>query len=91
MEFEWDPNKASANVRKHRGIRFADAIYVFDDEYATTIRDDSESEEERFAIIGMDSKARLLVVVFTYRGGNIRLISARRAEPHEAEQYQEQR
>jgi uncharacterized protein len=65
---------------------------VFDDPYAITITDDeSDPGEERFVTIGMGAAGRLLVVVYTWRGENIRLISARPAEAHEHDEYEAER
>ncbi len=86
MELEWDLRKARINLRKH-GIDFADAIDVLFDELAITIVDETASEE-RFVSIGEDSIRRVLVVVYTMRGGRVRLISARRATPRERGQYE---
>lgn len=86
MEYEWEPQKARTNRRKH-GIDFADAVTVFSDEIAITIPDEYP-DEERYVSIGMDALGRVLVVIFTWRGENIRLISARKAEKVELEQYQ---
>jgi uncharacterized protein len=66
MAPEWDPAKAKANLRKH-GVRFADAVTALEDERALSIREES-SNEERWIAIGMDSRARLVVVVYTWRG-----------------------
>jgi uncharacterized DUF497 family protein len=87
--FEWDDDsKAGINFRKH-GVRMPEAIPVFDDPYAITITDDeSDPDEQRFVTLGMGAVGRLLVVVYTWRGENIRMISARPAEPHECEQYE---
>lgn len=91
MSFEWDAVKAEENFRKH-GVRFAEAEPVFEDDFAVTIIDDeSDPNEQRFVSIGKGLKERLLVVVYCYRGGNIRIISARLAETHERTQYQEHR
>lgn len=88
MAYEWDSEKANRNERKH-GIRFADAIPALEDENASTVRDDeSDPNEERFVTLGMDALGRVLVVVFAYRGVTLRIISARRAEPLECEQYE---
>ena len=87
MAAQWDPAKARANFRKH-GIRFADAVTALEDEWAISIRDESE-EEDRWITIGMDSLARILVVVYTWREEHIRLISARPATRRESRQYQE--
>lgn len=86
-EFEWDSRKAAANVRKH-GIQFADAVAVMEDQRAITLRDDSAGEE-RWVTIGMDALARVLIVVYTWRGNTIRIISARPATPNESRQYLE--
>lgn len=87
MEFEWDPRKAAANLRKH-GIDFADAATVLYDELAVTVPDD-RANEDRFVTIGMDALGRVLVVVYTWRGERARLISARQATTRERRQYEE--
>ena len=88
MNYEWDPNKAKSNYMKH-GIRFADAVGVFEDENAITIEDDHQ-KEDRFIIIGRDFLSRILVVVYTFRDIVIRIISARRATARERKMYEEQ-
>lgn len=87
--FVWDEqSKAGINFRRH-GVRMPEAIPVFDDPYALTITDDeSDPSEQRFVTIGMGAAGRLLVVVYTYRGENIRIISVRLAESHEREEYE---
>ncbi|MEX2262491.1 MAG: BrnT family toxin [Bryobacteraceae bacterium] len=91
MSFEWDPNKAAANVRKH-AVQFSEALGVFSDDYAITINDDeSDPDEQRFVSLGMGIKGRVLVVVYCYSGENIRIISARIAGRPEREQYEAQR
>ena len=87
VAYEWDPKKAASNLRKHR-VDFADAVTVFEDDFAVTI-DDDEPEEKRFVTIGMDAFARILIVVYTWRGENIRVISARKADAEERRQYEE--
>ena len=82
---EWDPRKATANLKKH-GVDFADAATVLHDEHAITVRDD-EGDEERYVTIGMDALGNVLVVVYAWRGERPRLISARKATPQEREQY----
>ena len=65
---------------------------VFNDDFAITISDDeSDPAEQRFVTLGIGAKGKVLVVAYTYRGENIRIISARPAEPHERQQYEEQR
>jgi len=81
--FEWDAAKAKTNVRNH-GVRFEESRAVFDDPFAITIADDeADPPEERFVSIGMGALGRVLVVVYTYRGANVRIISARLAVAHE--------
>jgi hypothetical protein len=87
MAVEWDPAKAKSNFGKH-GIRFADAVTALEDISAISIRDESE-REERWVAIGVDCLARVLVVVYTWRGDDIRLISARQATPAERLQYEQ--
>lgn len=85
MNFEWDRGRADINLKKHH-IDFADAVTVFDDLNTITI-DDPDHDEPRFVTIGMDAYARLLVAVYTWRGENIRLISARKATKLEQKYY----
>jgi uncharacterized DUF497 family protein len=73
-------------------VRFPECLPVFEDDYAITVTDqESDPGEMRFASIGMGVKGRVLVVIYTYRGANIRIISSRLAEPHERTQYEERR
>ncbi len=88
MECEWDPAKAKANLEKH-GVRFADAVTALEDEMGLTTQDPS-SDEERWITLGLDATAQLLVVVYTWRGDRLRLISARKATPREEQQYKDQ-
>ena len=87
VEYEWDHKKATANLRKH-GIDFADAVTVLDDDNALTIIDPNP-EEDRFVTMGLDAQGRILVVVYTWREDNIRVISARKATQGERNQYEE--
>lgn len=87
MRYEWDAAKARANVLKHR-VRFSDAVEIFSDDRALTI-DDPHPDEPRFVSVGMDALARVLVVVYTWRGDAIRLISARKATRSERDRYLE--
>jgi uncharacterized DUF497 family protein len=89
--FEWDEeSRAGSNFRKH-GVRMPEAIPVFDDPYAITITDnESDPNEQRFVTLGLGALGRLLVVVYTWRGSNIRIISARPADTHERDQYEAQ-
>jgi uncharacterized DUF497 family protein len=86
VEYEWDDEKASANLRKH-GVDFADATLVLEDELAFTMRD-LHAEEERFVTLGRDPYGRLLVVIYTWRGERIRLISARETTSKERRDYE---
>jgi len=87
---QWDPEKADSNLKKH-GIDFADAVGVFEDEWALTIKEHYVGNEQRFVTIGMDFLSRTLVVVYTYRNNDIRLISARTATKREREIYERKR
>jgi uncharacterized DUF497 family protein len=83
---KWDYLKAATNLQKHN-VDFADAATALDDELAITIRAET-SGEERFVVVGRDALGRLLVVVYTWRGDRIRIISARKATPRERRQYE---
>lgn len=85
MLYQWDPDKADANLQKH-GVDFADSVSVFSDDLALTI-EDQRFEEERFITIGLDAFGRILVVVYVWRGDEIRVISARKATRTERQQY----
>ena len=87
MVYQWNRDKAATNLRKH-GVDFADAVSVFSDALATTILDE-RFDEERFVTIGLDAFGRVLVVVYTLRGDEIRVISARKATRQERLQYEE--
>jgi len=89
IHYEWDVNKAEANFRKH-GISFADAVHVFEDEYAITIEDENLNEI-RFITLGMDAKGRIIVVIYTFRREIIRVISARKATGSEKVEYNRDR
>jgi uncharacterized DUF497 family protein len=86
----WDLEKLRTNIEKH-GVRFPDAGTVLEDPRSITISDcESDPDEERLVTLGSNASGRVLVVVYTWRGGDIRLISARPAEPHEREEYENQ-
>jgi uncharacterized protein len=85
---EWDPGKARSNARKH-GISFADAVACLEDEGALTMRDLFSDDEERWVTMGLDVLGRVLVVIYTWRGENLRLISARKATARERRQYED--
>ena len=84
---EWDPNKEIINIIKH-GVHFSEAATVLEDEYALTI-EDILSNEQRFITLGVSDAGRILVVVYTYRGEVIRIISTRKATASERETYKE--
>jgi uncharacterized DUF497 family protein len=86
VEFEWDPAKALANMRKHK-VPFLVACEVFKDENRVERPGDSDDEdEERWIVLGRVEE-RVLTVVYTKRGARIRLISARRATRNEDRIY----
>lgn len=91
LRFEWDAAKGRANVRKHR-VGFEEAESVFFDERAQLLDDPDHSVlEERFVLLGLSDRFRVLVVVHAYREADavIRLISARRATRAERARYDE--
>jgi uncharacterized protein len=83
--FEWDEIKDRSNITKH-GIGFADATEVFTDPKQYTYRSSRHANEVRNVSVGM-ARGRLIAVIFTRRGNNIRVISARAARRAEREQY----
>lgn len=91
MKFTWDLRKAETNRRKH-GISFEEAAAVFLDENARLIADPehSDDEEDRFVLLGMSRRLRVLVVVHCYRemDEEIRIISARKADSTERKEYE---
>jgi uncharacterized DUF497 family protein len=88
VAFQWDPEKAAGNRRKHR-IDFADAVGVFEDPRALT-REDDHADEQRQVTVGLDFLGRVVVVCWTGRRKAIRIISARKASAAERRQYQEE-
>ena len=88
MEFEWDRAKAEQNLKKH-GVPFDEGVTAFYDPLAATFDDpDHSSGERRLITIGYSSQGRLLVVVHTEQGQNIRIISARPATAHERRNHE---
>lgn len=86
LTFEWDPAKALENERDH-GVTFEEASTCFSDLLSSTIHDPDHSDtEDRYVLLGISAQGRLLVVVHTERGDNIRIISARPANRREADQ-----
>ena len=89
LNFEWDEEKAKANFKKHR-ISFEEATTVFHDHFSITMPDPDHSEgEERYIDIGSSDNGRVLVVAYTERGSNIRIISCRKATLSERRLYEE--
>jgi uncharacterized protein len=88
MKFEWDPEKAMVNSAKH-AVTFLEASTIFGDPFELTILDPTHSTDElRFISLGTSVTGRLLVVAYTERGPNIRIISAREATPSERRRYE---
>lgn len=89
MDFEWDPKKATVNVKKH-GVSFEEAVTVFGDPLALTFLDPDHSENENRALtFGMSNTHRLLVVAHTSRDAKTRIINARLITKHERKIYEE--
>jgi uncharacterized DUF497 family protein len=85
-EYEWDDNKAAINLYDHK-VTFQQAIKALNDHFLVEWVDDPKDYgEERINLLGMCDGV-LLHVTYTERGENIRIISARRAEKHEQENY----
>ncbi len=89
LNFEWDEEKAKANLKNHR-VSFDEATTVFGDPFSITIPDpDHSTDEQRDIDIGSSDRGRILVVVSTERGTNIRIISCRKATPTERRRHEE--
>jgi uncharacterized DUF497 family protein len=89
LSFEWDESKAKSNLAKH-GVSFEEASTVFGDPWSLTIPDPVHSQgEERAIVPGQSHQRKLLVVVHTERGDNIRIFSARPAGRRERKTYEE--
>ena len=87
--FEWDKRKEKANIKKH-GVSFDEACTVFYDENAIQFFDPDHSEnEDRFIILGISFKLRIIVVCHCFRESDIviRIISARKADSDEENEY----
>ena len=90
IEFEWSESKSRANQKKH-GVSFEEAQSVFYDEFARQFYDGEHSEaEDRFILLGMSNRSRLIIVCHCERSGGetIRIISARRATAKERTFYE---
>lgn len=89
MEFEWNRDKAEANLSKH-GVSFDEAKTVFDDPVYVDFYDPDHSEDEdRYIIVGQSQQRRLLIVSYTERKNKVRLVSAREATRMEKDAYEE--
>ena len=87
--FEWDPEKAKKNIRKHE-VDFEEASSVFDDPMFITVLDEEHSDdEERYITIGLSNKNRLLLIAHTERNDVIRIISVRKVTKNEEKFYEE--
>lgn len=87
--FEWDPEKAAANLRAH-GVSFEEATEAFGDPLSLNMPDPKHSAaEERYVVLGLSRSGRLLVVSYGERGPRTRLISARLASRSERRRYEE--
>ena len=90
MEFEWDEDKAKANVKKHK-VDFGEAATVFGDFLSRTFPDPGHwLDEDRFITIGISDRGRVLIVSHTDRAERTRIISARKATPRERKVYEEE-
>jgi uncharacterized protein len=88
IRFEWDPEKARENLKKH-GVSFDEAATAFYDPLSATFDDPDHSEgEQRLITVGISSLGRLLVVAHTERGNAVRIINARPATAHERKKHE---
>lgn len=89
MEFEWNPDKAVANFKKH-GVPFTEAATVFGDPLSITFPDPAHSiNESRHITIGLSRNGRLLILAHTDRNKRLRIISAREATRKEKRFYEQ--
>jgi uncharacterized protein len=91
LRFEWDPDKAETNIRKH-GVSFSESCLVFADPFVLSFPDpDHSGDEDRWISLGVGGPGKLLIVVHTYRKRNgdeiVQIITARRATVRERRQY----
>ena len=93
IKFDWDKNKAAFNKKKH-GVSFEEAATIFYDDDALEFYDPDHSEQEdRFILIGLSFRSKILMVSHCVReaGSRIRIISARKATKEEAQKYWEEK
>lgn len=89
IKFEWDNRKDKSNQKKH-GVSFEEAKSVFYDESAIEFYDfDHSHDEERFLLLGLSFKLRILLICHCFKeeNGIIRIISARKATRNEQKEY----
>ena len=87
MAATFDPKKSALNLKKH-GVLLSEGDGVLDDPVAVTIEDSSAEAEYRFVTVGRNTLGSLMVVVWTEREDDIRIISVRKAEPKERRSYE---
>jgi len=88
-QFEWDAEKAASNLRKH-GVSFDEAVTAFSDRLSILLADPDHSVgEERYLVMGLSTRGRLLVVAFVERPPRTTIISARLANRRERHDYEE--
>jgi uncharacterized DUF497 family protein len=89
MNFEWDPKKSDANIKKH-GVSFHEASTIFGDPLSVTFNDPDHSiGEHRYLTFGYSRTGQLLVVIHTEKHRKMRIISARRATRQERKIYED--
>ncbi len=87
VRFQFDPTKSASNLKKH-GVSFVDSEGVFYDPLAIHQLDPDSDDEERFIAVGVGSAGIILIVIYTLRGEEIRIISARHATRPEVKSYE---
>lgn len=90
IEIEFDPDKAALNPLNHEGVTFDEPKFVLLDPYALTREDSDSTSEPRWVSLGMGSKGRILLVVWTLRSETPRLISAWKANQPQRRRYEQQ-
>lgn len=87
--FEWNPEKAESNLKKH-GVDFEEAATVFNDPFYIDFYDDEHAvDEHRFLMVGESDKGRLLIVSYAEKVDGVRIISAREVTPQERKDYEQ--
>ena len=90
LQFDWDPEKAESNEKKH-GVSFAEAATAFGDPLSLTVPDPDHSVgEARFILVGLTYRGRLAVVAHAEADNSIRIISARPATSAERKFYEQE-